>query len=45
MVHGDGAQDTANEVHIAGDMNLDSLKGRWLELSYPLVTLGKVLEM
>ena len=43
VVHGDGAQDTANEVHIAGDMNLDYLKGRWLESSYPLVTLGRMV--
>ena len=29
-----GNHDTPNEVHIAGDMNLDSLRGRWLESDY-----------
>ena len=32
-----------NEVHIAGDMNLDCLKGRWLEPSYALVTLARMV--
>ena len=40
LVHGD--QDTVNEVHIAGDMNLDSLKGRWLESDYSLITLARM---
>ena len=32
-----------NEVHVAGDMNLDSLKGRWLDPGYPLVTLARMV--
>ena len=41
LVHGD--QDTVNEVHIAGDMNLDSLEGRWQESDYSLVTLARMV--
>ena len=35
--------DASNEVHISGDMNLDSNGGRWLEADYPLVTLGRMV--
>ena len=38
-----GNPDSANEVHIAGDMNLDSLSGRWLEANYSLVTLSRMV--
>ena len=42
LAHGD--QDTVNEVHIAGDMNLDSLEGRWLESDFSLVTLSRMVD-
>ena len=35
--------DLPNEVHIAGDMNLDCLNGRWLESDYALVTLARMV--
>ena len=35
--------DQPNEVHIAGDMNLDSLNGRWLQTEYPLVSLARMV--
>ena len=38
-----GNPDLPNEVHVAGDMNLDSLKGRWLEPGYSLVTLARMV--
>ena len=38
-----GNTDTTNEVHIAGDMNLDCMSGRWLESSYSLVSLGRMV--
>ena len=41
LVHGN--PDIPNEVHIAGDMNLDSLKGRWLEADYPLCSLSRMV--
>ena len=41
VVHGN--PDLPNEVHGAGDMNLDSLGGRWLEADYSLVTLGRMV--
>ena len=41
VVH--GSSGTPNEVHIAGDLNLDSLNGRWLETGYSLVTLGRMV--
>ena len=37
------APDSANEVHIAGDMNIDCLEGRWQESNYSLVTLGRMV--
>ena len=42
VVHGDPS--VPNEVHIAGDINLDSLNGRWLESDYALVSLGRMVE-
>ena len=36
-------QDSANEVHIVGDMNLDCLDNRWQEASYPLVSLSRMV--
>ena len=33
-----------NEVHISGDMNIDALDGRWLESSYNLITLSKLVQ-
>ena len=41
VVHGN--PETPNEVHIAGDMNLDSLGGRWIEPGYSLVSLGRMV--
>ena len=41
LVH--SSPNTPNEVHIAGDMNLDSLGGRWLEADYSLVTLSRMV--
>ena len=38
-----GGLDSPNEVHIAGDVNLDSLGGRWLEPTYPLLALAKMV--
>ena len=32
-----------NEVHAVGDMKLNSLKGRWLEPDYPLVSLSRMV--
>ena len=34
----------SNEVHISGDMNLDSLEGRWLDNDYSLVTLSRLVK-
>ena len=34
---------TPNEVHIAGDMNLDSLNGKWLNSDYNLMSLAKMV--
>ena len=33
-----------NEVHISGDMNLDSFNGKWLRPDYNLVTLSRLVE-
>ena len=33
-----------NEIHIAGDMNIDVLNGRWLQPNYHLVTLSRLVE-
>ena len=33
-----------NEVHVSLDMNIDSLNGRWLESTYRLVSLGKLVQ-
>ena len=32
-----------NEVHIAGDFNLDCLNGRWLDSDYSLKSLAKMV--
>ena len=39
--HGSPAE--PNEIHISGDMNLDSLRGRWLEPGYHLISLAKMV--
>ena len=36
--------DEPNEVHIVGDMNLDSLDGRWLMSGYHLISLSRLVE-
>ena len=41
IIHGN--PDTPNEVIIAGDMNLNSLGGRWLEPDYTLVSLARMV--
>ena len=33
-----------NEIHISGDFNLDSLNGRWLDNSYHLVSLARMVQ-
>ena len=33
-----------NEIHISLDMNLDSLKGRWLQNDYSLLSLAKLVQ-
>ena len=33
-----------NEVHVAGDFNLDSLNGRWLNSDYSLVSLARMVK-
>ena len=33
-----------SEIHISGDMNLDSLGGRWLEPGYNLYSLAKLVK-
>ena len=34
----------SNEVHISGDMNLDSLEGRWLDNDYSLIALSRLVK-
>ena len=41
LVHGNPEQ--PNEVHVAGDMNLDCLNGRWLEPDYSLASLSRMV--
>ena len=36
-------KDSSNEVHIAGDMNIDCLEDRWQDSKYSLVTLGRMV--
>ena len=36
--------DEENEVHISGDLNLDALNNRWLDPSYPLVSLANLVQ-
>ena len=38
-----GNPNADNEVHVMGDINLDSYKGRWLEPGYSLVTLARMV--
>ena len=38
-----GNSQEVNEVHICGDMNLDSLEGRWLQPDYNLVSLSRIV--
>ena len=33
-----------SEVHVAGDMNIDVLNGKWLEPSYSLLSLSKLIQ-
>ena len=33
-----------NEIHVSGDMNLDSLGGKWLLPTYHLVTLSRLVQ-
>ena len=33
-----------NEVHICLDMNLDSLNGKWLDPTYKLVSLSRIVQ-
>ena len=33
-----------NEVHVAADMNLDALDGRWLEPGYSLLSLSRMVQ-
>ena len=35
--------DQLNEVHIMGDMNLDSLKSRWIQPDYSLISLSRMV--
>ena len=35
--------DEPNEIHIAGDMNLDALAEKWMRSDYPLVTLARMV--
>ena len=34
---------SVNEVHISGDMNLDTLNGKWLDNNYSLVSLSRMV--
>ena len=36
--------DDPEEVHVAGDMNLDTLVGKWLNPNYSLVSLSRLVE-
>ena len=42
IVHGDPGE--ANEVHVAGDMNVDILDGKWLRPDYHLITLSRMIQ-
>ena len=39
-----GNGDQPNEIHISGDFNLDSMNGRWLDNSYHLVSLARMVQ-
>ena len=32
-----------NEIHVSGDMNLDTLNGKWLEPTYHLISLARMV--
>ena len=38
-----GDINSTNEVHVAGDMNLDCYKGRWLDSNYSLASLARCM--
>ena len=38
-----GRPSEPNEIHVLGDMNVDSMNGRWLDPKYSLFTLGKLI--
>ena len=38
-----GDINSTNEVHVAGDMNLDCYKGRWLDSNYSLASLARMV--
>ena len=40
--HGNPAE--PNEVHVCGDMNLDSLEGKWLHPDYRLLSLSRLVQ-
>ena len=35
--------DQPNEIHISGDMNIDALDGKWLQPTYSLVSLARMV--
>ena len=39
-----GNPDGVNETHVCGDMNLDSLDGRWLRPDYHLISLSRMVQ-
>ena len=41
-VHGNPNE--PNEIHISGDMNVDTLNGKWLKSDYHLVTLSRLVQ-
>ena len=36
--------DDPEEIHVAGDMNIDTLGGKWLNSNYSLVTLSRLVD-
>ena len=39
-----GNPSSVNEVHVSLDMNLDSLNGKWLDPTYKLVSLSRIVQ-
>ena len=39
-----GSSSEPNETHVCGDMNIDVLRGRWLEADYHLVSLSRMIK-